>query len=181
MIGRISTGASLKSQTVAFTSTAPSPATVGGPTYSVSASASSGLPVALSVDAGASSVCSLTGSKVSFIEEGTCTIDANQAGDSNYAAAPQVQQSFAVSSAVGSTPTIKSFTPAKGKVGKKVTIKGTNLSGATAIRFNGTAATIKTDTATKITTSVPAGAKTGTISVTTPGGTVTSTKVFKVT
>jgi hypothetical protein len=62
-----------------------------------------------------------------------------------------------------------------------VTIKGTNLSGATAVKFNGTAATIKTKAATQITTTVPAGATTGLISVTTPGGTVTSTKRFKVT
>ena len=33
---------------------------------------------------------------MSFIGVGTCVIDANQAGDANYNAAPQVQQSFAV-------------------------------------------------------------------------------------
>ena len=78
-------------------------------------------------------------------------------------------------------PTIKSFTPAKGRVGKKVTIKGTNLSGATAVTFSGTTAVITTDTATKVTTRVPAGATTGPIKVTTSvGGTVTSSKTFKV-
>jgi hypothetical protein len=79
-------------------------------------------------------------------------------------------------------PTITKTTPAKGKVGEKVTIKGTNLSGATAITFNGTSAAITTDTDTKITTKVPAGATTGPISITTSvGGTVTSAKTFKVT
>jgi hypothetical protein len=79
-------------------------------------------------------------------------------------------------------PTITKFKPAKGKVGKKVTITGTNLSGASSVTFNGTTAVIKTDTATKITTKVPVGATTGPISVTTStGGTVTTTKSFKVT
>jgi hypothetical protein len=79
-------------------------------------------------------------------------------------------------------PTIKKVKPAKGKVGKKVTITGTNLSGATTVSFNGTPAVVKTDKPTKITTNVPAGATTGPISVTTStGGTVTTTKSFKVT
>jgi hypothetical protein len=78
-------------------------------------------------------------------------------------------------------PTIKKFKPAKAKVGKKVTITGTNLSGALSVKFNGTPAAITTDTATKITTKVPAGATTGVVTVTTAGGTATSTKSFKVT
>jgi hypothetical protein len=85
-----------KAQSVEFKSTAPVSATVGGATYSVEASATSGLAVALTIDAASSSVCSLAGSTVSFIGAGTCTIDANQVGDSNYNAATQVQQSFAV-------------------------------------------------------------------------------------
>ena len=88
-------------QTITFTSTAPAPAVLGGPNYTVTATASSTLPVTLSVDAGSVSVCSLggsvSGSTVSFISTGTCTIDANQAGDANYNAAPQAQQSFTVS------------------------------------------------------------------------------------
>src|SRR5207253_1254415 len=84
-------------QTISFTSTAPVGATVGGPTYTVTATASpSGLPVTFTIDATATSVCSIAGSTVSFIGVGTCVIDANQAGDANYNAAPQVQQSFAV-------------------------------------------------------------------------------------
>ena len=41
-------------------------------------------------------MCSIAGSTVSFIGAGTCVINANQAGNANYNAAPQVQQSFAV-------------------------------------------------------------------------------------
>ncbi len=85
-------------QTITFTSTAPAEATVGGPTYTVTATATSGLPVMFTIDAAASSVCSISGSTVSFTAAGTCVIDANQAGNANYNAAPQVQQSFAVGS-----------------------------------------------------------------------------------
>ena len=83
-------------QTISFTSTAPAGATVGGPTYTVTATATSGLPVTFTIDASATSVCSISGSTVSFLGVGTCVIDANQAGNANFNAAPQVQQSFAV-------------------------------------------------------------------------------------
>jgi hypothetical protein len=36
---------------------------------------------------------------VSFTSAGSCVIDANQAGDANYSAAPQVQQTITVQSA----------------------------------------------------------------------------------
>ena len=90
-------------QTTSFTSTAPVGETVGGPTYVVTATASSGLPVALTIDVTATSVCSLSGntsgSSVSFIGSGTCKIDADQAGSVNYNAAPQANQSFSVAKA----------------------------------------------------------------------------------
>ncbi|MBO9662745.1 Ig domain-containing protein [Dokdonella sp.] len=85
------------SQTISFTSTAPTDARIGGTPYSVAATATSGLPVALSIDASASGVCSISGNTVSFLGAGTCVIDADQAGDANWTAAPRVQQSFAVS------------------------------------------------------------------------------------
>jgi hypothetical protein len=84
------------SQTITFTSTAPAAATVGGPTYTVTATASSGLPVSFTIDASATSVCSISGSTVSFIGGGMCVIDANQAGNANYNPAPAAQQAFAV-------------------------------------------------------------------------------------
>jgi hypothetical protein len=63
--------------------------------------------VAFTIDASSSSVCSISGSTVSFTGAGTCTIDANQAGNTAYEAAPQVQQSFTVSPA----PTLITLTP----------------------------------------------------------------------
>jgi hypothetical protein len=103
------------SQVITFTSTAPSSATVGGPTYAVTATGGgSGLPVALMIDAASGSVCSISGSTVSFIGVGTCTIDANQAGDTNYSAAPEAQQSFAVASAPTGAPTSTGTSTATG-------------------------------------------------------------------
>jgi hypothetical protein len=83
-------------QTITFTSTAPAAATVGGPTYTVTATATSGLPVTFTIDASATSVCSISGATVSFIGGGMCVIDANQAGNASYNPAPAVQQAFAV-------------------------------------------------------------------------------------
>ncbi len=78
------------------------------------------------------------------------------------------------------SPTITSFSPLSGPVGTSVTITGTNLTGATSVKFNGTAAIITSNTATQIVTTVPAGATTGPITVTTAGGTATSATNFTV-
>jgi uncharacterized protein (TIGR03437 family) len=67
------------------------------------------------------------------------------------------------------------------KVGAAVKILGTNLTGATSVTFNGTAAVFKVVSASLITTTVPAGATTGTVEVTTPKGTLKSNVVFRVT
>jgi hypothetical protein len=78
-------------------------------------------------------------------------------------------------------PSMTSFSPSSGSVETVVTIHGTNLQDATAVKFNGTAATIKKDSATKIKVTVPTGATSGQIEVTDPGGTVTSSSSFTVT
>jgi parallel beta-helix repeat protein len=85
-------------QAITFTSTAPTDAVVGGPTYTPTATGgASGNPVVITIDAAASSVCSISGlGVVSFLAVGTCVIDANQAGGNGYLPAPQVQQSFPV-------------------------------------------------------------------------------------
>jgi hypothetical protein len=79
-----------------------------------------------------------------------------------------------------SAPTLTSFTPGSGPVATPVTLTGTNFTGATAVAFNGTAATFTVNSPTSIATSVPAGATTGPISVTTPGGTAFSSGSFTV-
>jgi len=81
---------------------------------------------------------------------------------------------------VASAPTITGFTPTSGPVGTSVTISGTNFTGATAVAFNGVSASFTVTSATTIQATVPTGATTGPLSVTTPGGTGTSANVFTV-
>ncbi|HEY1732991.1 MAG TPA: Ig-like domain-containing protein, partial [Acidimicrobiales bacterium] len=83
-------------QMVSFTSAAPTNAVVAGATYTPAATATSGLPVSFSIAPSTASVCSITGGVVGFTTDGTCTVDANQAGDANWNAAPQITQSFSV-------------------------------------------------------------------------------------
>ena len=80
------------------------------------------------------------------------------------------------------TPQIKSFKPTSGKVGTVVTITGVSLIQTTKVTFGGVAATSFTHTSdTQVKATVPPGAKTGKIVITTPGGTATSPGVFTVT
>ncbi len=79
-------------------------------------------------------------------------------------------------------PTIRSFTPTSGPVGTLVTISGANFSGVpggNTVSFNGTPATVTTSSVNSITTTVPAGATNGPISVT-AGLTSTSSTNFTV-
>jgi hypothetical protein len=78
-------------------------------------------------------------------------------------------------------PTIAGFSPTSGLVGASVTITGTNFTGATGVKFNGTTATFSVMDASHIAATVPSGATTGAISVTTAGGTATSASSFTVT
>jgi hypothetical protein len=76
-------------------------------------------------------------------------------------------------------PTIASFTPTAGGPGTVVTVTGTNLTGATVVRLNGASISgFTVVNATTLTFVVPAGASSGLIAVTTPGGTATSTGAF---
>jgi uncharacterized repeat protein (TIGR03803 family) len=77
-------------------------------------------------------------------------------------------------------PSITSFTPTSGPVGTPVVITGTSFTGATAVKFSGKAASFTVNSNTQVTATVPTGAVTGKISITTPGGTGTSTTTFTV-
>jgi hypothetical protein len=77
-------------------------------------------------------------------------------------------------------PAITGFAPGNGAVGGQVTITGANFTGATDVRFNGVSANFTVNSATQITATVPVGATSGPISVTSPGGTATSAGTFAV-
>jgi Flp pilus assembly pilin Flp len=70
---------------------------LGSGTFTVSATASSALTVAFT--SATTSQCTVSGTTVTLVAAGTCTINANQAGNGSYNPAPQVQQSFTVGAA----------------------------------------------------------------------------------
>ncbi|HKY26731.1 MAG TPA: IPT/TIG domain-containing protein [Pyrinomonadaceae bacterium] len=83
-----------------------------------------------------------------------------------------------------SLTSIIEFTPNSGSIGATVTIYGTGFSttaSQNSVTFNGQAAATVSATSTKIVTTVPAGATTGPISVTTPLGSGISSTAFEVT
>jgi hypothetical protein len=79
-------------------------------------------------------------------------------------------------------PSLSSFSPAEGPFGTEVTINGSNFTGATQVKFNEVATSnFVIVSESEIRAEVPAGAATGKISVTTPGGTTASADDFIVT
>ena len=79
----------------------------------------------------------------------------------------------------GQAPFVETL-PTIGVAGEEVSILGYGLAGTTNVTFNGTPATILYDAPTVIYAKVPAGATTGIVKVTTPGGTLTSNVAFEV-
>ena len=79
------------------------------------------------------------------------------------------------------SPAFTSFAPTSGPVGARVTLTGSGLTSTTTVSFSGSAATFKVVSDTQVTATVPAGAVSGPITVTTAGGTATSTGRFTVT
>lgn len=72
-------------------------------------------------------------------------------------------------------PTLTTLAPTGGSVGTQVTLSGANLDGVTAVTFSGQAsATVLSNSATQVMVKVPAGAVSGSIRVTTAGGSVDS-------
>lgn len=80
----------------------------------------------------------------------------------------------------GAAPVITSITPAQVSIGQTITINGTGLANA-GVEIYKKLATVKTNTATAITVTVPAGIPTGqaAVGVTTPLGYVTSSVIIK--
>ncbi|MFB2760007.1 beta strand repeat-containing protein, partial [Shewanella xiamenensis] len=76
-----------------------------GTTPTLTASSSAGGGYVVTFTSSTPGVCTVSGTTLTFVTAGTCTINANQAGDSSYLAAPQVSRSFAVSAIVPGAPT----------------------------------------------------------------------------
>jgi uncharacterized repeat protein (TIGR03803 family) len=81
--------------------------------------------------------------------------------------------------AVGLGPFVETQ-PASGKVGARVIILGTDLTGTTSVSFHGKPATFTIVSKSEITTTVPAGATTGKVKIVTPNKTLLSNVPFRV-
>lgn len=80
-----------------------------GTSPTLTATATSNLAVAFS--SGTTSICTITaGGTLTFLSAGTCTIHADQAGDTVYDPAPRVSQSFVVNAILPDAPTIGTAT-----------------------------------------------------------------------
>ena len=89
-------------QTISFAN--PGSQTFSSTAVALTATASSGLPITFS--SLTPFVCGVSGPSVSMITIGTCTVAANQAGNTAYAAAALVTQSFGIFASVPGAPTI---------------------------------------------------------------------------
>jgi hypothetical protein len=78
------------------------------------------------------------------------------------------------------TPSVTNATPATGVPGTSVSVWGNHFTGATHVEFNGVSAAFTVNNVNVITATVPAGATTGRVRVTGPGGTGVSTFHFTV-
>jgi hypothetical protein len=110
-------------QTITFSTL--SNRTFGDADFTVSATGgASGNPVTFA----AGGQCSITGSTVHLTGAGSCTVTASQAGDSNFNAAADVQQSFQIAKAA--TSTALSSSPNPSIIGHSVTFTATVTSTA---------------------------------------------------
>lgn len=124
---------------------------IGSAAFSVSASATSAL--AVSFTSTTTSKCTVAGSTVTLVATGTCTIAANQAGNANYNAAPQVTQSFTVTSAALIAQTITNFSPATPllySAGGTFLLSATGGASGNAVIFASTTPTVCTVTASTV-------------------------------
>ncbi len=109
---------------------------IGEPDFLVSATASSGLTVSFS--SLTTGVCTVSTATVHLVSEGTCTIRASQAGNGNYAAAPNVDRSFAVTAPVLDHFAIAAIGPQVAGVPFDITITAQDASNGTIIGYAGT-------------------------------------------
>ena len=106
------------------------------------------------------------------------TISAAGTGDTITATSSAVAATSNAFTVTPAPPAITKFSPVKGIAGQGVIITGTGFTGATAVKFNGKAASYTVNSDAQITTYAPQGGTAGPLSVTTGAGTGTSTGYF---
>jgi len=161
------------SQTITFAN----PGTqLDGGTYTLNATASSGLAVSYAITAG-SSVAKLSGNVLTFTGTGSVTVQATQAGDSGYTAATPVSETFNVVMAAYTLPassTLSGVSISAGGSGTATfTVTSSNYAGTVSFV---TSVTTTNGTAADVTATVPSvtlksgGTATATLTVSTTSG-----------
>lgn len=102
-----------------------------------------------------------------------------QGTDGNFYGTTYEGDGTVFSLSVGLGPFVETL-PTAGKVGSRIVVLGNALTGTTSVTFNGTATTFTVVSPTEIKTTVPTGATSGKVQVTTPHGTLTSNVEFRV-
>jgi hypothetical protein len=160
---------------------------IPAPTITAFSPSSGGVGIAVTITGtnfGSASAVTFSGTTATYTVDSASQVTATvPAGATTGAIAVTTPGGTATSAAAFTVilaPTIASVLPTSGGIGAAVTITGTNLTGATRVTFNDTAANYTVDSATELTAIVPAGATTGSIAVTKPGGTATSATSFTV-
>jgi len=108
------------------------------PTLTVSLVATggaSGNPVVFTIDASSTAAGSISGNTLTITGVGNFVIDANQAGNSTYAAAPQVQKSFVVSQAPQAINFTQPATPVVFSSGLTIALTATGGASGSAVVF----------------------------------------------
>lgn len=121
----VTTTVDKSTQNITVSTAAPASAAYGS-TFTVTATASSGLPVVITTTGGG---CSIAGSTVTMTSgTSACTVNYNQAGDSNYTAATQV---FSATTATKASQaiTVNPVAPASAGNGSTFTVAATSSSG----------------------------------------------------
>jgi hypothetical protein len=108
---------------------------VGDPPFSITATASSGLPVTFASLTPA--ICTVNGNTVTLISTGTCTIQATQAGNAGFNPAPPITQVFAVKSTQKSDQTITFAKPPDKRLGDPPFALSASASSGLAVSFTG--------------------------------------------
>ncbi|MEQ1515317.1 MAG: putative Ig domain-containing protein, partial [Usitatibacteraceae bacterium] len=103
-------------QTITFgAQTSPQPFSAGGAFAILPLAIGGGSGNAVMYTSTTPGVCNVTGTTVSILAAGTCTIAANQAGSATHSAAAQVTQNVIINATVPSAPTIGAATPGDGQ------------------------------------------------------------------
>jgi hypothetical protein len=116
-------------QTITFAPTITSYTYASSGTFSLSATASSGLAVSFASET--PEVCSVSGTVVTILSGGTCTIEATQTGTDNYQAATPVDVNFTITSAAQTISFAPAVTSYNYSSGGTITLSATSSTGLT--------------------------------------------------